>query len=271
MWTILSENSDSSATLALWPPPSAVEQDGDCGTFNIPVLKSDGELGTPLPFSMRNDNLFTITLLLCFVVFIVSLSRSTYLLTHQAKTFFQSSYKADSDMPSAYPVFHVIMVVITSILLSFASYIFVTEGFTSDFVVESQYLVVIIFFACFLVYFFVKWIAYSLVNTVFFGSKKRLQWNYSYLFIISFTGILMFPLVFLMVYFNMSIENAVFYIISILVLNKILTFYKCWSIFFRQNVFFLQIFLYFCALEATPLLVFGGAWLAVVNLLKVNI
>jgi hypothetical protein len=239
-------------------------------TIDYPILVKDGELGTPLPFSIHNDNLFSATLFVCLVLFIVQLSRSTYVLTQQAKNFFQASYKESAELPSAYPTFHLLMVPINSILLAIAAYIYATEGITRDFVIESHYLVVAIFFGCFLTYFLVKWLAYSLVNSVFFGSKKRLQWNHAFLFITSIDGTLMFPLVFLLVYFNWSIEKAVIFFAAVLFLNKTLSFYKSWSIFFRQKGRFLQIFLYFCALEAMPLLAIAGVWLAIVNLLKVN-
>ncbi|MDE6689035.1 MAG: DUF4271 domain-containing protein, partial [Prevotella sp.] len=78
------------------------------------------------------------------------------------------------------------------------------------------------------------------------------------------------PLVLLLVYFNFDAEKALFCFVVILILNKLLTFYKCWSIFFRQNGGILQTFLYFCALEITPLLAFAGAWLAMTDFLKVN-
>ena len=86
----------------------------------------------------------------------------------------------------------------------------------------------------------------------------------------SLSATLLLPLVFLQFFFDLSMEKAVIDFIFILFLNKMLTFFKCWSIFFRQKRRFLQNILYFCALEATPLLVFGGIWLAVVNLLKIN-
>ncbi|MBR6129849.1 MAG: DUF4271 domain-containing protein, partial [Bacteroidaceae bacterium] len=61
-----------------------------------------------------------------------------------------------------------------------------------------------------------------------------------------------------------------FYFVSIVIIAKILTFYKCWSIFFRQKSIFLQIILYLCALEIIPLLSLGGILVLVTDLLKVN-
>ncbi len=238
--------------------------------FDYPILVNDGEPGTPLPFSVRNDNLFAFTLLMCLMVFIIALSRSMYAITQQAKTFFQPSRKDGDDIPSSYPTFHLVMMPVGCLLLAISFYVYTTEHITRDFIFESQHLIVAIFFGCFAAYFLLKWLVYAFVNSVFFGGKKRLQWNHAYLFITSLSATLLLPLVFLQVFFNLSMEKAVIGFIFILFLNKMLTFFKCWSIFFRQKRRFLQNILYFCALEATPLLVFGGIWLAVVNLLKIN-
>ena len=80
----------------------------------------------------------------------------------------------------------------------------------------------------------------------------------------------MYPLVMLQVYFDLSLENAAVFFVIVLILNKILTFYKSWIIFFKQKGLFLQNILYFCALEITPVLAFCGTWLMIINKLKVN-
>jgi len=131
-------------------------------------------------------------------------------------------------------------------------------------------MVVMILCALFGLYFMVKWFLYSVVNTVFFSGNKKLQWDYAFLLITAIETVLLFPLVLLIVYFEWSVKIALFFFVFVLIINKMLTFYKSWSIFFRQNNRSLQIFLYFCALELTPLFVFGGAWLSIVNVLKVN-
>jgi hypothetical protein len=74
----------------------------------------------------------------------------------------------------------------------------------------------------------------------------------------------------LQVYFDLSLEKAAFLFCFVLFLNKILAFYKSWLIFFKQKGLYFQNILYFCALEITPILAFCGAWLMIVNNLKVN-
>ena len=108
-----------------------------------------------------------------------------------------------------------------------------------------------------------------MVNIVFFENQKRQQWTWALTFIIALEGVALFPAVMLQVYFNLSMKNVVYYFIFILILAKLLTFYKCWGIFFKQNRIFLQIILYLCALEIVPMLVLWGVLVRITNELKV--
>ena len=54
-------------------------------------------------------------------------------------------------------------------------------------------------------------------------------------------------------------------------LAKILTFYKSFTIFFYQKGGFLQIILYFCALEMIPLMMLWSGLLVITENLKINI
>ena len=53
-------------------------------------------------------------------------------------------------------------------------------------------------------------------------------------------------------YFDISVVSAAIYVAVVLIIIKIMTFYKCFIIFFSRNVVKLQIILYFCALEIVP-------------------
>lgn len=256
-------NSDSTSIFTL-PPDSTL--------LHHQVYLKEGVAGTPQPYNVRTDNVLTMALLLSFVLFLLALAKSGCAVARQAKNFFFPSHQADDDSslhPSPFTLL-LFMTAVDSLLLAIGSYIYATECLAVRFALSSQPLAVAVLFAAFLAYFLVKWLAYHLVNSVFFGSKKTRQWTQTFLFVTALEGVLMFPLVMLLVYFDLSAEKALFYFVFVLILNKILTFYKCWVIFFRQNGRSLQIFLYFCALEITPLLAFGGVWTMMVSSLKVN-
>ena len=264
MWTISNAHSDSDSAFHYWQLP-----DREGTTLNYPIVVKDGEPGTPLPYNVQYDDTLTLMLLISLVVVIMAVARSSQILSRQAKTFFRSNHGDSSETPTTYPAVLVLLVAVDCLMLGFTAHNYAVERITPAFAIESHALVTALFSILFLAYFAVKWMLYGVVNGIFFGSKKRLQWNHAFLFITALEGLLLLPLVFLLAYFDLSMGKAVIYYSVILFLNKLLTFYKCWAIFFKQNKRYMQIFLYFCALEAAPLIAFLGVWLALVNLLKV--
>ena len=83
-------------------------------------------------------------------------------------------------------------------------------------------------------------------------------------------GLLLFPAVMLLAYFDLSIRTVAIYALVVIFLSKLLTFFKTYIIFFRQNGRFLQNILYFCALEIMPLLSMWGVMITANSYLKVN-
>ena len=117
----------------------------------------------------------------------------------------------------------------------------------------------------------VRMLLYTIVNNIFSTNKKNLQFQRSILLITSLEGLALFPLVLLLAYFHFSLQNAIIYTLTIVILAKILTFYKSFTIFFYQKGGFLQIILYFCALEMIPLMMLWSGLLVITENLKINI
>ena len=111
---------------------------------------------------------------------------------------------------------------------------------------------------------------YAIVNRVFFDSKRNEQWIKALLFVVALECLMSVPAIIMGPYFGMSIEKVELYFSIVLFLVKMLTFYKCYIIFFRQNVVSLQIILYLCALEIVPLLALWEALDLTANSLKIN-
>ncbi len=233
-----------------------------------PAYRVDGVSGTPLPYALRNDNVLSLTLLISSLLFILLFAKSFPLFARQTKDFFRLHY-SDGNSHPVFSRFSLFMLVFDCLMLAVVCYIIALTVSTQEFIIAHQSLVVSLFFGTFLIYFLFKGFIYLVVNNTFWGKKKSLQWIHSYSYLIAVEGMMLFPLALLLVFFDLSIKNATFYCGFVLILNKLLTFYKCWSIFFRQNILSLQIFLYFCALEVAPLLAFAGLWLALVYDLKV--
>lgn len=230
-----------------------------------------GVAGDPVPYTVRGDNTMTLLLLFCVLFFIFLMSRSQRFIVRQLKDFFFLPH-ADEAMTetSGELQLQLFLVMQTCLLLAICLFFYATRVVADTYVLDSDLQLIGLFFAMTIGYFLLRSGLYSVVNSVFFDSKRNLQWQHTLLFIASAEGVLLLPAVLLQVYFDISLENVTYYYVFVLLLAKILTFYKCWSIFFRQNVFSLQIILYFCALEIVPLLAYAGGLWTVTNILKIN-
>jgi hypothetical protein len=233
--------------------------------------RSYGVAGAPVPYTVRGDNAITTLLILCFVLFVVSVAHSRSFIGKQLKNFFRETHNSDSSGETGGELhFQTFLVMVDCLVLAISSYLWATQAISGSFMFQTDLTLIAILTGLFALFFALRWLAGTIVNLTFFGVKKNLQWIKLQLLVTACEGVLLFPMLLLLVYFDFPEENALYYFGFVLFLNKILTFYKCWLIFFKQNSGYLQNILYFCALEIAPLLAFGGAWLALIDLLKVN-
>lgn len=230
-----------------------------------------GVAGDPVPYTIRGDNMFTALLLLSIMLFAVSVANARHFIVRQLKDFSYIPHnEASMTETSGELRFQLFLVLLGCLLLSVTSYLYITSCVADTFILKNDFQLIGILFGSFVAYFALKWLLYAMVNTVFFGGKKTLQFSKTILFVTAAEGVLFFPAVLVQVYFDLNVENVTYYYVGILCFTKILTFYKSWAIFFRQSGVYMQTFLYFCALEITPLLGFAGALLWIVDLLKIN-
>lgn len=231
-----------------------------------------GIAGDPVPYTVRSDDAIACMLLFCFILAVTAFAHSRQAILQQLRDFFYipRTDKTSSNESGNSLLFHLFLSIQTCLLLAITYYFYITNYVSDTFVLDAPYELTSIFFGVFVAYFASKIVIYKLMNLIFFRSKKSRQWTWTFTFITALEGIALFPAVILQVYFNLPMQNVVYYFIFILILTKILTFYKCWVIFFRQIGVFLQIILYLCALEIVPLLSLGGVLVLITDQLKVN-
>lgn len=231
-----------------------------------------GVAGDPVPYTLRSDNTITLLLLVCFVVSVVSFANHRHFFARQAKRFFRRPRPDDSEetFTSGEVSFQLFLVGQAGLLLSLFQFFYTQQTIGDTFILPSRLLLIAIFFGMWAGYFALRTLLYTIVNTVFFGTGKNREWLQALLFVTSLEGVALFPVVLVQVYFGLSLESVYICAVSIILLSKILAFYKCFSIFFRHRGGFLQIILYFCALEIVPLAALWGALIQVGNYLKIN-
>ena len=149
-------------------------------------------------------------------------------------------------------------------------FFYAVHDFAGQTFVIDQYLVIGAFTGIIAAYFLVKILAYWLVGWVFFDKKNTLQWIKAFLFLVATEGVLIYPLAMFMAYFDLESESAVIYASIVLLLSKLLCFYKTYIIFFHQKGVFLQNILYFCALEIVPGIALWGVLVMACSYLKIN-
>lgn len=231
-----------------------------------------GVAGDPVPYTIKGDSTITALLLGCFILALLSFSKSRRFIFMHARNFFHEPRGLTAELPETMSElrFQFFLTMQTCLLLSIVSFLYTQECIADTFILESQYQLIAIFFGVYMGYFAVKALLYALVNSVFFGKKKNARWLKSFLFVTSVEGIMLFPLVMLQSYFDLRIQNAIIYMAFVIILVKTLLLYKSYVIFFRQKAFSLQIILYFCALEIMPQLSLLGILSMIVDYLKIN-
>ena len=198
-----------------------------------------GVAGDPVPYQVRNDDVITGLLLVCLVAMLLTFANY--------KKFIGQWFK-------------LLLTLQTCLLISIIVYFFTKEYLADTFIIGSEYQLIFIFFAILIVYFVVKVVLYSMVNNVFFDGKRNGQFQSDLLTISATQAAALLPIVLLLVYFGLSLENVLYYFAFVVLMGKIWAFYKSYVIFFRQKDFFLQI----------PLAALVGIWMMLVDFLKVN-
>lgn len=215
-----------------------------------------GVAGDPVPYTVAGDNLITSLLIGCFILAMLAFTHSRQFIVRQAKNFFRTASDRATNISETTSElrFQLFLVLQTCLLFAIVYFFYRQNDDTTKVFLVEQYELIGIYGLAIAAYFIVKAVLYHFVDWVFFDSRKNELWMKSYLFLISTEGILLFPAVMLQAYFQMSVHATVIYVVTVIIIIKILSLYRCFVIFLGQKYGLLQIILYFCTLELTPLL-----------------
>lgn len=229
-----------------------------------------GVAGDPVPYTIAGDSLVTSVLLFCFVIATITIAQAGHFLERQFKSFFRTQREGTTVITETSNELRFLFFLVAQTCMLLALVLFIcSHDFARESFAIAHYQILGLFTAVNMGYFIVKFLLYSIVDWVFFDRKKNIQWMKSFLFIISMEGILLFPIVLLFAFFHISVESAVIYTLLVVLIAKILSFYKTYIIFFAKNAAILQSFLYFCALELMPLGILWGIITATGGYLKI--
>jgi hypothetical protein len=229
-----------------------------------------GVAGDPVPETLSNDSLISGSLILCFLLMIFAFSRISGFIGRQIKDFFYVQKGEHSVEETGDEInFQIIYTIITCFTCSLLYYVYVITAVDSTFVFSIEHLLLGVIFLVMAAYFLLKFLLYAIVNNIMFDGSRNKKFLTSLIFLISMEGVLLFPVLLLCTYFQFPIHNAAIYTFLVVFFFKILIFYKTYVIFFAQKALYVQIFLYFCALEMVPLLSLWGGLAVIVNQVRV--
>ena len=224
------------------------------------------------PYNPGSDQLVSGSLFLGILLAIPAFAISRGFVERQTKNFFYTENTRTTTVPDTTVELRnqVLLVAFTCLVLSLAYYCYALFWGDNRYDVASNHQLAGIYIAAFVGYFLIKAALYQFVNWVFFDKKKIEQWNKSLLFLTAMEGIVAAPAVLLFVFGNLSLSACLITVAIVAILTKLCTFYKCYLIFFQRFGAFLQIFLYFCALELIPMVGLVELLETLNNNLKIN-
>lgn len=229
-----------------------------------------GVAGEPVPYNVANDNLITSLLLGCFILAAIAFANSRRFILHQVKKFFYAPREQSTMIETSGELQFQLFLMLQTCLLSAILYFFYIRATIGNTFSLEHYQVIGIYAGILVVYFIFKTFAYWACGLVFFDKRRLQNWLNSFMLLTSLEGVMLFPIVMLKTFFNLSTQNMIICTIGIVGIFKLLSFYRAYLIFMYRNGGFLHIFLYFCALELTPLLALWSVLKVVSSYLEIN-
>jgi len=223
-----------------------------------------GEMGDPVPSLLSASDSVHVIVLATFCLYALLLGHYHKELWRFSKAFFYgsySNYNATETQGESAVMFRALfsLALLDCVVLAFTTYLRAVQVYDDIFPPSSSYLADILQLTLFFVAFtLLRWLLYTGVNLTFFDAKKNLQWRNAFFFTMAFEGLLLYPLVVLAVYLNLSVNFVLFFTVLFIVLVKIVLFYKGFCLFFKEKASLLQFFLYICTLEMVPVAAFVG-------------
>ena len=247
----------------------------DGNPFLHPEIEAEtpGYSGDPRPYELRNDEWITGTLL-CSFIFLGFFVRYIWrFIVIRTKEFLNISASENSSvhevrtsLENRYSLF---MTAILSLMYALIFYghsqntLQVFLGQLSPHVLIGYYIICILFF------FGTKNMLYKFVNCIFFDKEKRRKWENAYSYLIFAETVLLFPLLLILVYFNISDQKSFYIILFLFTFVKSLLLFKTFRILFNNLYCLFHFFVYFCALEIIPMVVIWTTLTRITNSLIV--
>ncbi len=228
---------------------------------SIAMPGGPGYTGTPTPYTYRHDDGMTAAILACLLLALVVLSRSGFYLTHRLREMLHAHSHSvpDSEHTGNEAGGFLALTGMTCVLWGLIYCQYLTGRMPAIFSNGSPYILAAVTAGCMALFYAAKFALYSAVNAVFFARQQRRDWAETYLLHIVATGLLLIPAVVTMTYTDRMPEQQVAYCAGVIIMGKLMLFYRCHRTFFTSRNAWVHNFLYFCTLEVIPALMLWRA------------
>lgn len=248
----------------------AEEEDG--ADSLLTHVAAEGMGGIPQPYRLRDEGLVTGVLFLCFILTSYVLAHGKNHLEQRLKRFFSSRRRGvfSGDPMASSGHYTLILLAQTCVLVGLCMFNYLANCDPALFGLVPHGRLLVTYVGYTLCFLLAKWVTYGVVNWIFFNNANNVAWMESYADVVTCAGLGLFPIVLLIVYFDLPPEWTSYALFTLVIIAKMLLLYKCFSNFFNNIHGLFHLILYFCALEILPDLVWWKGILTMNDSLILN-
>lgn len=230
--------------------------------FHPPGYYQAGQWGLStehLPETLHRNDGVTIIVLVCLLLLVIVVVTFHTPLSKCLKNLFftQSNQNSKPTTPEIYNTEFVygLLGLMWCMLSSILYYAYALTHWTWELVPLNSLQILGIYTGVFFLFLLAKQFLLHVVNAIFFDIRKRRAWHQDYSLLFALESILFLPLGLLTVYFGFTPEKGLYVLGFLLLFVKSMVLIKDYAYFFGKIYGVLHLFVYFCALEAAPILV----------------
>ncbi len=204
------------------------------------------------------NDCFVSVLLVCFFVIAAILSSGENILSTTLDGFFRPHEEAKEGVRTTSAQYQRIGMLGVSFLTTalFMTVLLLRRGGLAE--IPGSHILLIMFGGA-IVSYLLKQGLFGAVNWVFFDRSQSVAWRQSYAGWMILSGVPMFILSMLSVFFELSQRGLTILLVLYIITMEICLFFKAFHIFYAKKYGSLLLIVYLCALELIPLLLAGKA------------
>ncbi|EGJ70587.1 hypothetical protein Bcop_0369 [Bacteroides coprosuis DSM 18011] len=241
--------------------------------MTIELTKLATYIGNPMTYLPAYDNTITIILLSCFFITCFSLAKSKSFLLELGRNFVNSKTHVSAFSTSTNTEINslIFLILQTCVMVGITLYILLSTKYPQTVEHYQSGSIIGLITGVSLFYLLIKWMVYSFIGWVFNDRVRTSIWIESYSTIIYYLGLILYPIVLFIIYYNTSNYTIVYVGIGLFVLTKCLIYYKWIKLFSKKIYGHILLFLYFCALEIIPCVILYKCMHKYIDVLTINI